>query len=382
MKGICLNIIFVGILSISGCASTLKDSASKGDLLEVNELISSGKDVNAKDDEGWTPIYYALKNDHPSVVEALIAAGADLNLRDVYGQTPLSLAVVYSSLPVTELLIAAGADMDTADTIGRTPLHNAAIKGRPEMVTLLVWCGADVNLRNQVGWTPLDVAVRHDRTEVIGPLLSGGAIGYSYEVRQRFLEAEREEILSEVPVSELDSVLKNDYDSFNQQTTLSLTYTIETLQGELPYREYRSILNGFSDTPEQFYQAGKLGWLIGPWQSVSLSTNGEIYPETRLACTIQSIGFYFFSNSPAQIKIGNEIKESIRIETSSSAEEELVTTGGVFLLTRQLVTQIRSASVITIRIRFENKPSLTWEVPARVLRDWKKFFDEADKLFL
>jgi len=380
MKFIYILIFLVITLTITGCASTLKDSASQGDLLEVNELISAGKDVNEKDDEGWTPIYYALKNDHPAVVEALITAGADLNTRDLYGQTPLSLAVVYSSLPVAELLIASGADMNTADTLGRTPLHNAAVKDRPEMVTLLVWCGADVNPRNQVGWTPLDAAVRNDRTEVIGPLISGGAIGYSYEVRMRFQEAERKETPPDVPVPELVSDLKKDYDSFNQQTTLSLTYTIETLQGELPYREYLSILNGFSETPEQFYQAGKLGWLIGPWQSVSLSTNGEIYPETWLAFTIQSIGFYFFSNSPAQIKIGNEIKESTRIETFSSAEEELVTTGGVFLLTRKLVTQIRAASVITIRIRFENKPSLTWEVPARVLRDWKKFFDESDNL--
>ena len=99
MKRLCLIIFVVGALIISGCASTLRNSASQGDLAEVNKLIADGKDVNEKDDERWTPIYYALKNGHREVVDALIIAGADLNTRDIYGQTPLSLAVVYSSLP-------------------------------------------------------------------------------------------------------------------------------------------------------------------------------------------------------------------------------------------------------------------------------------------
>lgn len=101
-----------------------------------------------------------------------------------------------------------------------------------------------------------------------------------------------------------------------------------------------------------------------------------------MSLTIQSTGFYFFSNYPAQIKIGDAIEEGTRVETVSNAERELVTTRGVFLLTKRLVSKIRAASAVTIRIRFENKPPLTWEVPAGVLRDWKRFFKEADRLFI
>jgi len=76
------------------------------------------------------------------------------------------------------------------------------------------------------------------------------------------------------------------------------------------------------------------------------------------------------------------IEDGIRAETVSNAEDELVTTRGVFLLTRRLISNIRSASTATIRVRFESKPPLTWEVPAGVLNDWKRFFTEADKLFI
>lgn len=382
MKRLCLIIFVVGALIISGCASTLRNSASQGDLAEVNKLIADGKDVNEKDDERWTPIYYALKNGHREVVDALIIAGADLNTRDIYGQTPLSLAVVYSSLPTAELLIDRGADMDVVDTLGRTPLHNAATKGSPEMVSLLVWLGADVNPRNELGWTPLDVAVRHERTEVVGPLLSGGAIGYSYEVRQKFLEVERQAVPPVEPSRGLESTLKTDYDFFSEQTTLSLTFTIDSRKDDPSYQQYRSILEEFSETPEQFYRAGKKGWLIGPWQVVALSTNGDLYPDVWLSFTIQSTGFYFFSDYPIEIKIGNVIEDGIRAETVSNAEDELVTTRGVFLLTRRLISNIRSASTATIRVRFESKPPLTWEVPAGVLNDWKRFFTEADRLFI
>ena len=280
MKKAHLIIIVGAVLITWGCASTLQKSASEGDLAEVNELIADGKDVNAKDDDGWTPIYYALQNDHPAVVDALIIAGADLNTRDMYGQTPLSLAVVYSNVRAVELLIVAGADIDATDSLGRTPLHNSAIKGRPEMVALLLWYGADVNPKNQVGWTPLDVAVRHQQKEVIGLLRASGAIGYSYEVRQGFLEVKRRAATPTTPIPsrELKSTLETEYDSFNQQTTLSLTFTIESFKGDPPYRQYRSILDNFSEEPEQFYRAGKKGWLIGPWRSVSLSTNGDLYP--------------------------------------------------------------------------------------------------------
>jgi len=106
---------------------------------------------------------------------------------------------------------------------------------------------------------------------------------------------------------------------------------------------------------------------------------GEIYPDILLNLTIQSTGFYFFSDQPAEIKIGDEIEEGSRVETVSAAEGKLVTTRGVYLLPNSLVKKIGDATTVTIRIRFEAKPPLTWEVPAGVLSDWKRFFRTAER---
>ena len=114
-----LIMIAGSVLLISGCASTLQTSSSEGDLPEVNELIAEGADVNAKDDAGWTPIYYALQNNHRDVVETLIENGADLNVTDPNGQSPLSLAVVYSDIETVELLLAADAMINVSDSAGR-----------------------------------------------------------------------------------------------------------------------------------------------------------------------------------------------------------------------------------------------------------------------
>ncbi|MFH1038870.1 MAG: ankyrin repeat domain-containing protein [PVC group bacterium] len=371
------------ILIISGCASTLQKSASKGDLTKVNELIADGGDVNVRDDEGWTPIYHALQNNHAAVVEALLENGADLNVRDPNGQTPLSLAVVYSGIETVELMIAAGAAVNVADSLGRTPLHNAAIKGRPEIVALLLWQGAEINPQNDLGWTPLDAAVRHRHPVVVAVLLENGAIGYSYEVREDFIKEKRLTAapVEPVPFPEMEAVFEEQYDSFSEQTNLAVTYSIESLRGHPPYREYQSILGACSGKPEQFYQAGKNGWLIGPWQEVSLSTDGKLYPDVKLSAALQSAVLYFFSDHPAQFKIGDEIIDAVRSGTAADAEGDRVITRGEFLLSPSLVKKLGLASQVTIRFRFDDKPPLTWTVPPRVLRAWQRFLASAERLF-
>jgi ankyrin repeat protein len=52
--------------------------AARENLLEIlNELIDNGADVDAKRDDGMTPLMIAAWNGHVSIVEALLKAGAD-----------------------------------------------------------------------------------------------------------------------------------------------------------------------------------------------------------------------------------------------------------------------------------------------------------------
>ncbi len=55
----------------------------------VQQLLDAGADANAKGEDGWTPLYWASRGGHDTVVQQLLNAGADANVKDEYGWTPL-----------------------------------------------------------------------------------------------------------------------------------------------------------------------------------------------------------------------------------------------------------------------------------------------------
>lgn len=110
-------------------------------------------------------------------VRALLAAGASIEARDEDGRTPLFSAVLGGSIGLVGLLIEHGCDINARDNDGFTPLHYAAQEYLPEIARLLVAKGADVNARDEDGNTVLWRAVFSSagRDEIVRTLLDGGA---------------------------------------------------------------------------------------------------------------------------------------------------------------------------------------------------------------
>ena len=74
----------------------LHQSCRIGNLLELQQLITEGADVNEKDNYGETlraaslaPLHIASKCGHLDIVKELIQHGADVNDKDDMGWTPL-----------------------------------------------------------------------------------------------------------------------------------------------------------------------------------------------------------------------------------------------------------------------------------------------------
>ena len=135
-------------------------------------LIAKGADVNARGKYERTPLHEAVANGRRDVVELLIAKGAHINARDFVGCAPLHSA---KSTEVVELLIAHGADVNAEDDTGTVRLHGAAACGKKEIAELLISKRADINAKDHYGQTPLSWAAGNGHIEVVELLIAKGA---------------------------------------------------------------------------------------------------------------------------------------------------------------------------------------------------------------
>ena len=122
----------------------LREAIREGDIEAVQQHLAAGADVNAKDEEGLTPLHLAASWGHKEIAELLIDNGADVNAKDDGGWVPLSRAAMRAGISgyrghkeIVELLIAKGADVNMKDEDGKTPLDYAIGRNQPESVDLL-----------------------------------------------------------------------------------------------------------------------------------------------------------------------------------------------------------------------------------------------------
>ena len=65
----------------SGADFSIYLAAELGNIEAVKQHLDAGVDVNAKADDGWTPLYGPVIQEHIEVAELLIAKGADVNAK-------------------------------------------------------------------------------------------------------------------------------------------------------------------------------------------------------------------------------------------------------------------------------------------------------------
>ena len=104
--------------------------------------------------------------DKASVIESL-HAGADVNQKNQEGFTPLIWAVFERNLELTSFLIDKGARIDESNNNGVTALIMSAGNGEVEIAQLLIDKGADLDKKTWLQTTALDAAHEGEFTEIV-----------------------------------------------------------------------------------------------------------------------------------------------------------------------------------------------------------------------
>ena len=120
--------------------------------------------------KGGTPLHTAVKFDKIVAASVLIASGAKINAKDDDGDTPLHM-IFPPSLEIARLLVENGADVNAKDKEGWTALHDLGhsdllsdrgYDNALRVVRFLLKNGADVNAKTEGDHTPWDMAAIYD----------------------------------------------------------------------------------------------------------------------------------------------------------------------------------------------------------------------------
>ena len=128
----------------------------------IEDLIKAGADINERDKEGYSPIFYAVNAGNLNSVKLLIENKADFNSVEI-----LSAVLLFNenNSELAEFLLKNGANTELKNGDGETVLHSLVITNLTENLKLLLKYKANPNAVNNQGETSLHRAVKSAHTE-------------------------------------------------------------------------------------------------------------------------------------------------------------------------------------------------------------------------
>jgi len=130
--------------------------------------VLNTKNLNDRDDGGWTPLGLAAFYGRKRMVKELIRRGALVNYADKYGSRPVHMAALEGYTELVRVLVELKADAHKANSYGWTPLQAAAYNGHMAIVKCLVEeCHTEINTRNYDGDTPISYAKHCRHKDVV-----------------------------------------------------------------------------------------------------------------------------------------------------------------------------------------------------------------------
>eukprot|EP00026_Physarum_polycephalum_P005174 Phypoly_transcript_05204.p1 GENE.Phypoly_transcript_05204~~Phypoly_transcript_05204.p1 ORF type:complete len:600 (+),score=113.29 Phypoly_transcript_05204:149-1948(+) len=139
-------------------------------LLEKNSV-----NVNCVDDLGETLLTYAVRINKESLIDFLLDGGAAADMVDDRNLSPCMVAARADNSEIIRMLISRGAGVDAKNSDGKTALHFAASSGSASAAQTLLELGADVDARDDLGNTPLHESCKNSKFNVSARLVANHA---------------------------------------------------------------------------------------------------------------------------------------------------------------------------------------------------------------
>lgn len=144
-------------------------AVKKGSYVDAHTALRNGADVNCRDIDKETPLWFAVANNSSDLCELILRHKPSVDLADKNGVTPLMNAIRNGRLKIAEQLHRDGANVNAVDCSGLSALflavHNGGTETRFYEMNFLVENGANLFNTNDLGQTALDAALRRDYSQ-------------------------------------------------------------------------------------------------------------------------------------------------------------------------------------------------------------------------
>jgi ankyrin repeat protein len=139
--------------------SPIRTAIKYGYVDMIKLLMSYGANINVVfDAEICTGVHIAVLKNNTELLKVLVEYGVDINQKNVDGSTPLYYAAKYSYISCAKYLIQQGALINLCNKIDDTPLCIAAYNGNHKMCELLIQHGANPDIKCEKGFTAIEWA--------------------------------------------------------------------------------------------------------------------------------------------------------------------------------------------------------------------------------
>jgi ankyrin repeat protein len=142
---------------------------------DVEAALKAGADVNAQDEDGWTPLMVASGKTNADLIKTLLAAKASVDMKTPKGTTALMIACSENRWMVIPVLLQGGADVNARNEAGASVLMHCAVKGGESAITSLLEAGANKDVADRDGATPLFAALTTGNGQAARALFKAGA---------------------------------------------------------------------------------------------------------------------------------------------------------------------------------------------------------------